>query len=281
MFKHSLGNCFLGRTLVLTTAQIELEVTLDVGPRIISLKKLGSENILFQDINDSVNNDCSAVYGAGAKWHIYGGHRVWLSPEDASTYYPDNSACSYSIANNSVTFTPNQWAVVDVQPRLTIEFLAADKLQVKMQIENKAQTAKQLCVWGLTVMRVGGTLTIPLSTEDTGYLANRNLVLWSYDDIKDSRFTLHNDRIVMTSNKDIAAPFKLGCYNKDIRAEYVLGDTTFIKTFFGEDGASYPDYNCNIEAYMSNFIHEVESLSPIKCVDSGATITHNEIWKIK
>ena len=29
-------------------------------------------------------------YGKGTTWYLYGGHRVWKSPEDLETYTPDN-----------------------------------------------------------------------------------------------------------------------------------------------------------------------------------------------
>lgn len=281
MLQHSIGKCFLGKTLQLKTAKIELAITLDVGPRIISLNKVGQENILFNDIEDSVNNDCSGVYGAGAKWHIYGGHRVWLSPEDASTYYPDNTPCQYVVEGNKVTITSAEWQVKKVQPKLTITFVAEDSIVVDMSMKNTASTAQKLCIWGLTVMQAGGKLIVPLSQEDTGYLANRNIVFWSYDDIKDTRLDLQNDKIIMTSDKGIASPYKIGLYKKDVEAVYEIGKTTFIKKFSGQDGAEYPDYNCNLEAYMSNLIHEVESLSPMVDVNAGEELSHKEQWQIK
>ncbi|NLL56057.1 MAG: hypothetical protein GX242_02465 [Clostridiales bacterium] len=88
---------FLGRVITLDNGNIEFSVSLDVGPRIISFKKLNGFNIMFQDKQDQINKDCSKVYGKGSMWHIYGGHRLWLSPENLSTYFPDNEPVCYEL----------------------------------------------------------------------------------------------------------------------------------------------------------------------------------------
>ena len=172
-----IGSCFLGRTLELSNGKIVVGVTLDVGPRIIKLQKPGGENLMFEDVADNVNKDVSAVYGEGKKWHIYGGHRIWLSPESLETYYPDNAPVVSELKPNGAIFTPPAWTERGVQPVLDLEFTPDGALEVRMRVKNISDVKQKLCVWGLTVMKCGGTLTLPLSTEDTGFLANRNLVL--------------------------------------------------------------------------------------------------------
>ena len=63
MIKNSEGKCFIGKTLVMSSDKVEIQITLDVGPRIISLRYLpDGKNIFFEDINDLVNKDVSADY---------------------------------------------------------------------------------------------------------------------------------------------------------------------------------------------------------------------------
>lgn len=275
-----IGSCFLGRTLELSNGRIVVGVTLDVGPRIIKLQKPDGENLMFEDVDDNVNKDVSAVYGEGKTWHIYGGHRIWLSPESLETYYPDNAPVVSELKPNGAVFTPPAWTERGVQPVLDLEFTSDGALEVRMRVKNISDVTKKLCVWGLTVMKCGGTLTLPLSTSDTGFLANRNLVLWHYTDIRDPRLTIANDRIVLTGSTEAESPLKIGTYLDEIRAFYRYGDTLFTKECISKPG-EYPDFTCNFETYTSEFIHECETLSRAEEVAPGDEIVHTEKWRLE
>ena len=275
-----IGSCFLGRTLELSNGKIVVGVTLDVGPRIIKLQKPDGENLMFEDVSDNVNKDVSAVYGEGKKWHIYGGHRIWLSPESLETYYPDNAPVVSELKPNGAVFTPPAWTERGVQPVLDLEFAPDGALEGRMRVKNISDVKQKLCVWGLTVMKCGGTLTLPLSTEDTGFLANRNLVLWHYTDIRDPRLTIANDRIILTGSTDAESPLKIGTYLNEIRAFYRYGDTLFTKECISKPG-EYPDFTCNFETYTSELIHECETLSAAEEVAPGEEIIHTEKWRLE
>lgn len=279
MFTCKEGTCFLGRTLEMEGNGISLAITLDVGPRIISLKKHGGSNIMFEDTADAISKDCSAVYGEGKFWHIYGGHRIWMSPENESTYYPDNAPVAYYLTDNGAIFMPPPWQNKEVQPTLEIAFLAEGGADIIMGLTNLSDTVKDLCLWSLTVLKSGGLLEAYLPTNDTGYLANRNLVFWPYTDIKDERLTLSNDKIFIKSSVLATEPLKIGYHNPKIKTKYTLGDTVFIKTAQTPAGA-YPDFYCNVETYTNNLIHEVETLSPIVAVEAGGTLRHTERWML-
>lgn len=274
----------MGRALTLSNGKTEITVTLDVGPRIIGLKLKDGFNIMYEDVSDAVNKDCSSYYGEGSTWHIYGGHRLWLSPEDITTYYPDCEEVKYDLLPDGALFTPKKWRKVDVQPYLKVEFLPDNELKITHTMLNTGED-RELCLWALTVMKAGGRMTFPLSEEDTGLLANRNLVMWSYCSFKDSRFNILDDKIVLESSKEIAPAFKFGGFRRDMEASYELTENNrtvkFTKRVTGEDGAKYPDYSCNFESYCTNLIHEIESLSPMKLVKSGEKLEHVEIWKLE
>lgn len=280
MVKYSIGECFLGRTLVMDSGKTEIAITLDVGPRIISLKKKGGENIMFEDVDDAVNKDVSAIYGLGKKWHIYGGHRIWLSPEHDGTYYPDNDKVEYEKIENGAVFTPPVWKGVNVATKLSVKFLNAESLEIKMSVTNLADSVVPLSIWALTVMKCGAKVSIKLNTKDTGYLANRNLSLWSYSSITDSRLQLKDGEIIVESDVSATTPFKLGTFVEDAVIKYERGDTTFKKSVKGNPQGVYPDFYNNIETYTSNLIHEIETLSEIKNVGFSETLEHTEIWEI-
>lgn len=274
------GTCFLGRTLELEGNGIALAVTLDVGPRIISLKKPGGVNLMYEDTADAVRKDCSGVYGEGAVWHIYGGHRMWLSPEDESTYYPDNAPVAYRLTDNGAVFTPPAWEAAGVQPELEIRLLKKGGADVIMRMTNIAKKSRRLCLWALTVLKSGAKMEGKLPTEDTGYLSNRSIALWPYTRLTDPRLKIKDDKVVIKSSVSATGPLKIGYYNRDIEVKYTYAGTTFIKLAKGTRG-EYPDFYCNVESYTSNLIHEVETLSPMVRVAPGKTLTHTERWLLK
>lgn len=279
MFKIKEGKSFLGKTVVLSTDKMEMEVTVEVGPRIISLKKNGGENIMFLDINDEINKDVSEVYGKNEMWHIYGGHRIWVSPEDLATYYPDNEKVEYSICGNSVIFT-NPIKKGNLDRTLEIKYLSENTLDVIMKVKNNGKDEQKLSIWALTVLKCGGKLTIPLEQKDTGLLANRNFVYWSYSDYNDPRVAIDNEKLTMLSNPNVDKAFKLGFYKEEIKATYEILNTIFTKEITAEKDAEYPDYNCNLETYTNKLIHEVETLGAFKSLSAGQESIHTEKWTI-
>ncbi|MDD3946328.1 MAG: hypothetical protein PHI19_00615 [Clostridia bacterium] len=279
MFTYREGICFLGKTLELTGNGIALAVTLDVGPRIISLKKPTGDNLMFEDIADAICKDRSAIYGKNKTWHIYGGHRIWLSPENEATYYPDNDPVNYTITKYGAVFTPKAWSKAEVQPVLEVRLPQEGGADIVMGMTNLSGRAQNLCLWSLTALKSGGLLEADLPCEDAGYLPNRNIALWSYTDINDSRLTLTNRKILIKSSPKEPEPLKLGYYNPFIYIKYTFGNTVFVKTAKAEHGA-YPDFFCNVETYTNHLIHEVETLSPIVTIDSGKTLWHTEHWEL-
>lgn len=281
MFKAEKGSCFLGETLVMSNGFVEVEVTTDVGPRIISLRKRGSENIMYQDELDLVNRDVSKIYGAGEQWHIYGGHRIWLSPEGEETYYPDHYKVSVEMLDNGAIFTAEPWRVLNVQPSLKIEFVGQSEIRVANIVRNLDVNPKLLCVWALTVLKPDAELSVPFNTRDTGLLANRNLVAWPYTDLNDERIEISNIDVKLRSVKNATSNIKLGMYIERAAAVYKGHGTTFIKRLKpAAPPECYPDFCCNFETFTSGVIHEVETLSPRTSVAGGQSIEHVEFWEV-
>ena len=84
--KHEVfGNC-----MKMSNGIIELWITLDFGPRVIHFSRIGKENVFCEDKKMSPIGEPYEVYG-GELSKLYGGHRLWVSPEILPRcYYPDN-----------------------------------------------------------------------------------------------------------------------------------------------------------------------------------------------
>ena len=80
----------------LSNGKIELIITLEVGPRIIRFGFVDGENIFYEDSNQMGKT-------LGDVFRLYGGHRLWVSPEiPGFTDYPDNFPVEYRAEKNSV-----------------------------------------------------------------------------------------------------------------------------------------------------------------------------------
>ncbi len=261
---------------------IKLLVTIELGPRIIFYGK-NNKNILFEDLQDTTSKGGEFfdknLSGKGI-WHLYGGHRLWKSPEYMDTYYPDNSKVKVEhLKDGSVCFTSDVEITTGLQKSIIIKMEDNGSLEVTQIMKNASkETIKDISAWGLTVLANGAKAEFNLSKEDTGFLPNRNIVLWSYADVNDKRLTISNDK-VLVEQKDIVQPIKIGLYTEnEVKAE-VNGQLFSIRT--DKKVGTYPDFYCNYECYTNNYILEIETLSPLKTIAPNEEIVHKEYWALK
>ena len=99
-----------GKVLRISDDITEVLVTLDFGPRIIKYSYINGENIMNDTahaVSSFKGKDFDDYYYKGAEFNIYGGHRLWVSPESKpETYYPDNDRVNYTLTENGAIFTP-------------------------------------------------------------------------------------------------------------------------------------------------------------------------------
>ena len=270
-----------GECISFTSKDIKLLVTIDLGPRIIFYGKDGV-NIMFEDINDTTSKGGeffeNNLKGEGI-WHLYGGHRLWKSPEYMDTYYPDNKKVDVKIVSESeAIFTSNIETTTKLQKSLDIKMSEDGKVTLKQTIKNLGNDSIEISAWGLTVLDNGAKAIIPLSKEDTGFLPNRNIVYWPYTNINDERIKISNENITI-EQKDIVQPIKIGLYTEGEIKTQIKGTEFSIHT--DKKIGTYPDFSCNYECYTNNYIFEIETLSPLKVLAPGDSIEHVEYWALR
>lgn len=272
-----------GKCLSISNEKLELLVTVDIGPRIIKCNLIGKENLMFNDIDRKLSHDVSSVFGEGKKWYIYGGHRMWLSPEKfPDTYYPDNEKVVYSTFANGAVFTPVQQSVTGLQFEMRVEL---DNDEPKVTLEHKVTNcAKQEvngAMWCLSVMDQGGAVIVPQPTEDIGLLNNRVLALWPYTKMTDKRIFWGDKYIALRQDPTVTEPVKFGINNTKHKAAYVNHGQALVKDFdVDHENGIYPDGGMSCEVYASDLFTECESLSPLKTLKKGDSIVHTERWTI-
>ncbi len=275
-----------GKVLAISNDVIEAYVTIDVGPRIIRFGYVGGQNIMCDNRNAAASKDDQEFqnfFGPNKKWEILGGHRIWTSPESyPHSYYPDLDPVKYEITESGAIFTPNAEIENGVQKSLEIKMDPDDaNMYVTMRVTNIANKPQEFSIWGLTVSATGGTLIIPMNDNDTGLLANRNISVWPYTNLADCRLHFGKRYVTLRQDTNINQALKLGFDLNNAEAYYCLGDDIFRKAYpTYHPHEKYPDNNCSFETYTCATFIEVESLSPLKKVQSGETVSLTEHWSL-
>lgn len=267
------------RNLLLSNDHAELIVTLDVGPRILSYKNPGAENI-FKTFEGDLGTS-----GEGG-FVLRGGHRLWIAPED--------EVLSYHADNHPVEFRDGEFPgeiVIDslhgrggnIMKSLGITLAGGDSCAtLRHTVRNDGPEPVRIAAWALSVMRPGGIAVIPqppFGEHPRDLLPNRGLVLWPYTDLSDPRFHFGKHFFSVRQCGGFP-PAKIGLAHREKWVAYVSGDSVFIKTFDHVTGAVYPDGGCNFEVFTNGDMIEIESLSPLASLAPGESVSHAECWHL-
>lgn len=274
-----------GKCLSISNGLIEVSVTIDVGPRIIRFGKIGGPNLLYNDTQREYvvkNESIESFYGEDSEFCLYGGHRLWLSPERMpQSYYPDNTPVMYTPLPDGASFTPPPQRVRDLQ--LSMEIMMSQSaldIMVVHTLTNVSVDRRNLALWAITDLAPGGTMIIPQNKNDTHTLPNRSLSFWPYCSMRDSRFFMGDNYITLRSSCDSGKAFKLGTNNHAGWAAYVNDGYTFVKRYVHNMEAKYPDFASSFEAYTDKNYISMETLSPLYTIEPREQVRHVENWSL-
>jgi hypothetical protein len=266
---------FFGQECVsLENKQIQLLISRSVGPRILSLKFTGGVNV-FAELPDFVI-DCP---GSGT-FHVYGGHRLWHSPEIPSrTYLPDDSPVEICPVENGYLVTQDVEAKTGLRKSLEI-FLQGDAPQVIVthRLSNQGLWPVTCAPWAITQLKAGGMAILPQSREETRELPNRSLTLWPYTDLSNPNVSFGKQHILVRAEMDEA--FKVGFPNPRGWLAYWLNGTLFVKSANYEAQSAYFDFGSSSEFYCNDQFVELETLAPISKIEPGGCVSHVETWDL-
>lgn len=254
---------------------VQLVATLEVGPRVIRYALKDGEN-LFCEKADQVGTT------GGDEWKIYGGHRLWSSPEVKPRSYPaDNFPVAYEIDGNSVTLTPAEETLSRTQKQIVITMAEdSSRVTVEHHITNTGCWDVDLALWALTVCDNGGLEVLPEPESYEALLPNRRVTLWPYSHMNDSRVYWGEKFITLLSDPAKAAPFKMGIDNACGWAAIFNKGCVFIKRYPVEPEVEYPDFGVSCETYICDYMTECESLSPMMRLAPGDMGVHVEEWEL-
>lgn len=273
--------------LRLSNGDVELVVTLDVGPRVIAYNLPGKPNVL------KVYAEQAGKSGE-SEWMIRGGHRLWAGPEEPGrTYALDNGPVTHEVVDGAVVLrpkSPDNIYGIQKELRLTLDSKGTG-VTLLHRLTNTGEKPATLAPWTLTVMAPGGVEFLPMpprrphpgppsqakSADD--YAADRLLVLWPYFDFTDPRWSFGSRLIALRQDAN-AGPTKIGLAHREGWAAYLNAGTLFLKRFPYKAGSTYPDGGCNYETFTNQDMLEMESLGPLVTLKPGESVTHEERWSL-
>lgn len=253
------------------SGDVEALVTLSVGPRVIRLGHAGAANLFYE-------KPAHRGLAGGTEYRGYGGHRLWLAPEDpATTYWPDNEPVE---VREGWCFNAPDARGLKRGMRLTP--LGGGRFEIAHRVTNVGGQPSRVSLWSLSVMAPGGVCLVPqpeLQTHGvTALLPNRSMALWPYTNLGDRRFEWGLDAWRIRQSPE-GEPTKLGAWVEAGWAAYESRTATFLKTFPALAG-EYPDHGCNFEVFTRHDMLEVESLGALTAVEPGASADHVERWQV-
>lgn len=259
----------------ITNSIVDLIITADVGPRIIRYGFTGEENELCE-----VRSTLGVT--GGDKWRMYGGHRLWHSPEDRTrTYEPDNSPVAWEEIQNGIKTSqdiePTTGIRKEMEIRLSPEGTAVHILH---RLTNAGLWPVELSAWSITAMAPGGKEVVPQTTKNTGLLPNRVMSLWPYARLNDSRVCFGGKYIILRQDPQIRHRFKFGTSNEEGWAAYFNHNHLFLKSYRHDPDARYPDFGVSYETFTNSYMLEMETLSPLTRLGPSDVVNHEEKWEL-
>ena len=259
----------------LTNGKVELIVTTEVGPRIIRYAFVGGPNIMCEKEGQMGDKNSS-------EWRIYGGHRLWHSPESMPrTYELDNTSVRYELTENGVNTYQDveKWAQIEKQMEITMDEKTSE-VTVVHRIINRGAWEIEASAWAMSVLSTGGKEIIPQDRTDTGLLSNRVMAIWPYTHLDDPRVCFGHKYITLRQDPAVAQPFKIGTSNTLGWTAYFNHNNCLVKYFDVDKELPYPDHNTCFQTYTCDFMLEMETLSPLYLIGTDEAIEHREVWNL-
>lgn len=261
-----------GKCLFLDNGVVEVGVPLSFGLRICHFSFVGEGNVFYEHPADA------DFFTTPDGWRLRGGHRLWLAPESAEDYAPDNAPILCKKVENGVEITQNEDPLQRVVKQMRI-VLEGACVRVSHTVVNTAEAERSCALWAISVMAPGGVETVQLAVREGGYDPLHHFTIWDHSSLGDPRASYFKDKIVLTW-QNVDRRYKLGVGHPVWPVRYENGDTVFVKHCELQKDRAYPDGGMSFETFLSNYMVEVESLSPLYTLKPGERATHDEVWTL-
>ena len=259
-----------------SNGEIELIITSDVGPRVIRFGFTGGQN-LFKEYPEQLGHT------GEAKFQLRGGDRVWKAPEDpVATWAPDNVPVEIRTTPTGLIATAPVEPLTNLQKEIEVSMASlGTSVTVTHRIKNHSYFTMEFAPWALTMMAQGGTAVSgfpPRGHHPANLEATNSLTMWAYTNLSDPRWKFTSKYLMLRQDRDNKEAQKLGMFNPDTWAAYVLNGEAFVKRSKPDITKTYTDFGASFETFTNNEFLEIESLGPLSNVAPGQTVELVEQW---
>lgn len=259
-----------------SNGEIELVVTGDVGPRVIRFGFIGGQN-LFKEYPEQLGKS------GEEKFQLRGGDRVWKAPEDPiATWAPDNVPVEVRVTPTGLVAREPIEPLTKLQKEIEVSMAASGPtVTVNHRIANHSLFPLEFAPWALTMMAQGGMAVTgfpPRGKHPINLEATNPLVMWAYTDLSDTRWKFTKKYMTLRQDPNNSEAQKLGMFNPDTWAAYLLNGEAFVKRATANPASNYTDFGCSFETFTNNEFLEMETLGPMTKVQPGQTVEHVERW---
>src|SRR5258706_2536644 len=252
-----------------SNGEVELIVTGDGRPRIIRFGFIGGQN-LFKEFPEQVGKS------GEEKFQLRGGDRVWKAPEDAiATWAPDNVPVEITPTSSGLVARAPVEPLTGLQKEIEVSMPSAgSEGTVSHRITNHSLFPLEFAPWVLTMMAPGGTAITgfpPRGRHPMNLEARNPLVMWPYTNLADKRWTFTKKYLALRQDPSDPEAQKIGLFNRDTWAAYLLNGEAFIKRATADPSKTYTDFGCSFETFTNNDFLEMETLGPVRKVQPWQT----------
>jgi len=260
--------------VVLENDILQLLVSRSVGPRILSLRFHKGRNLLAELPEFSVKRPDEKIY------HFFGGHRLWLSPEDPiGSYALDDQPVEIEARAAGVVIRKPVEPETGIEKEIQVELApGAARLTLTHRLTNRGPSLREASAWAITQFKTGGLAILPQSQAQTGLLPNRSFALWPYTDLACPSLTLGSEFVLLRA--EVPSPFKIGFPNPRGWLAYWWGGVLFVKRADYDPQSLYSDFGCSSECYCNQQFLELETKAPLSRIEPGGSVTHTETWEL-
>ena len=261
-----------------SNGEVEVIVTGDVGPRVIRFGFVGGQN-LFKEYSEQMGKT------GEEKFQLRGGDRVWKAPEDpVATWAPDNVPVEISPTPTGLVARSPVEPLTMLQKEIEVHMApSGTEVTVSHRITNRSLFPLEFAPWVLTMMAPGGMAITgfpPRGRHPINLEATNPLVMWAYTNLADKRWTFTKKYLALHQDANNSEAQKLGLFNRDTWAVYLLNGEAFVKRATADSTKAYTDFGSSFETFTNNEFLEIETLGPLTKVLPGQTVAQVEQWSL-
>ena len=257
------GNC-----AELVYGDTEVLVTLDFGPRIVSVVRGGISNLI-----------CNKPDTALGRSH---GHKMRITLDKSTNgIYCDNSLVRYTPMTDGVRFMQTITEPAQLEVIMDVSFSEKGEIVVEHSVFNKSKEAVKLSIYTETPFVPDGFVFIPQGTVVDPERPSRILTLWDNCKWSDKRLFIGDKYVTVhcIDNPDNSR-LKIGVNDTDGIVGYIGRKGSVIKSYTHNTNALYPFYNCSSFVIAAPDYVSIQMTSPFYLVEPDEAARHIETWKL-